>query len=219
MLETMEFTTGDTAQACILWLHGLGADGSDFVPVAQALELPCAVRHVFPHAPVMPITLNGGYRMRAWYDVYSLDIAGQQDVSGIRRAQAMVEALIDEQLRRGCPAARRMAIAGFSQGGAIALQTALRYRDRLAGVLALSTYLPLAHTVAQERSAANLGMPVFMAHGTEDGVIPLHAAVSARDTLSALGYTVEWHEYVMAHTVCSEEIDDMARFLARILAP
>lgn len=218
MLETIEFTTGDAAHACVLWLHGLGADGSDFVPVAQALELPFAVRHVFPHAPVMPVTLNGGYRMRAWYDIHSLDIAGQQDAPGIRRVQAMIEALIEEQSKRGC-AVRRMAIAGFSQGGAIALQTALRYPVRLAGVLALSTYLPLAHTVEQERSAANLGMPIFMAHGVGDGVIPLRAAVSARDTLGALGYPVEWHEYAMAHVVCGEEIDDMARFLARILTP
>ncbi|MCX7628560.1 MAG: alpha/beta hydrolase [Methylophilaceae bacterium] len=216
MLETIELTVGREATACVVWLHGLGADGYDFVPVAEALHLPFGVRYVFPHAPVMPVTLNGGYRMRAWYDIYSMDIAARQDEAGIRNSQAEIEALLSAQLSQGM-AAGRIVLAGFSQGGAIALQTALRHPARLAGVLALSTYLPLAHALEAECSDANRGLPIFMGHGVDDMIIPLHVAAKSRDRLAASGYAIEWHQYSMGHTVCEDEIADIRRFLTRVL--
>ena len=215
LLETIEIETGPTPRAAIIWLHGLGADGHDFEPIVPELSLPpaTAVRFVFPHAPVQAVTINGGARMRAWYDIGH---DGRQDAAGIRASQSRVEALIARERGRGV-AAHRIVLAGFSQGGAIALQTGLRHPDPLAGVLALSTYLPLADTLEKEASAAARDVPIFMAHGVEDPLIPLARAAQSRDRLSALGYRVEWHEYPMPHSVCAEEIRDIGVWLQRTL--
>ena len=215
LLDTIEVETGPAPRAAIIWLHGLGADGHDFEPIVPELSLPpaTAVRFVFPHAPVQAVTINGGARMRAWYDIGH---DGRQDAAGIRASQSRVEALIARERGRGV-AAHRIVLAGFSQGGAIALQTGLRHPDPLAGVLALSTYLPLADTLEKEASAAARDVPIFMAHGVEDPLIPLARAAQSRDRLSALGYRVEWHEYPMPHSVCAEEIRDIGVWLQRTL--
>jgi len=214
-LEAIEIETGAAPRAAVIWLHGLGADGHDFEPIVPELSLPktATVRFVFPHAPIQPVTINGGMRMRAWYDVTG---DGRQDAGGIRASQARIEALIGRERARGIPS-RAIVLAGFSQGGAIALQTALRHPERLAGVLALSTYLPLPDTVEREANPANRDVPVFMAHGRQDPVIPLAWATRSRDALAALGYAVEWHDYPMPHSVCAEEIGDIARWLAAVL--
>ena len=212
MLDCIEISAGEVPDASIIWLHGLGADGSDFVPVAEQLALPAPVRYVFPHAPVMPVTCNGGYIMPAWYDIYTMDIAGNQDEAGIRASGARLAELIDREVARGI-APERIVLAGFSQGGAIALQTALRYPARLGGVLALSTYLPLAATLAVERSKANRNLPIFFAHGRYDGVIPMSAAKASSDLLASQGDAVEWREYAMEHSVNAQEVEDIRRFL------
>jgi len=214
-LETIEIETGPSPQAAIIWMHGLGADGHDFEPIVPELRMPAtpAVRFVFPHAPMQPVTINRGAVMRAWYDVTG---DGRQDEAGIRASQARVEALIARERARGVGAGA-IVLAGFSQGGAIAIQTGLRHPERLAGILALSTYLPLPDTLAQEASKANRDIPIFMAHGTQDPVIPLTWAGRSRDHLTALGYAVEWHEYPMPHAVCAEEIADTARWLHLVL--
>lgn len=217
MLNAIETCTADHPDASILWLHGLGADGSDFAPIADELALPLAVRFVFPHAPSMPVTLNGGYVMPAWYDIYSQDIAGSQDEAGIRKAQSLLTEMIEREISRGIRP-ERIVLAGFSQGGAIALQTALRHPDRLAGVMALSTYLPLESSLNTEGSEANRDLPVFMAHGRYDTVIPQQAAQTSRNKLKLSGYPVEWHEYPMMHSVCGEEIGDIRRFLLQVLS-
>jgi phospholipase/carboxylesterase len=215
LLETLEIETSASPRAGVIWLHGLGADGHDFEPIVPELDLPksTAVRFIFPHAPVRPVTINGGARMRAWYDVTS---DGRQDAAGIRASQAHVEALIARELARGIPA-RAVVLTGFSQGGAMALHTGLRHPARLAGVVALSSYLPLPETLEQEMSQANRDVPIFMAHGTQDPLIPLSWAVRSRDRLAALGYAVEWHEYPMPHSVCAEEIADIGRWLRAVL--
>ena len=215
LLDTIEVETGPAPRAAIIWLHGLGADGHDFEPIVPELSLPpaTAVRFVFPHAPIQAVTINGGARMRAWYDIGH---DGRQDAAGIRASQSRVEALIARERGRGV-AAHRIVLAGFSQGGAIALQTGLRHPDPLAGVLALSTYLPLADTLEKEASAGARDVPIFMAHGVEDPLIPLARAAQSRDRLSALGYRVEWHEYPMPHSVCAEEIRDIGVWLQRTL--
>jgi phospholipase/carboxylesterase len=212
--ETIEIETGAAPRASVIWLHGLGADGHDFEPIVPELELPptLPVRFVFPHAPVQAVTINGGARMRAWYDVYNLEGVRREDETGVRASQARVEALIAREKARGV-AAPRIVLAGFSQGGAIALQTGLRHPERLAGIMALSTYLPLAGSVAKEASAVNRDVPIFMAHGVYDDLIPLARAAASRDALVAAGYRVEWHEYRMQHAVCGEEIADVARWL------
>ena len=217
MLECVELQTTAAPERAVIWLHGLGADGHDFEPVVPELRLPSAkpVRFVFPHAPERPVTLNMGMRMRAWYDIVQLG-GGGEDEAGIRESQGLLEKLIAIQKQQGIPA-RRIALAGFSQGGAIALQTALRHGERLAGVLALSTYLPLAGKLAKERSAMNGDVPIFMAHGAYDNMIPMFRAAQSRDALQALGYAVEWREYAMPHSVCPEELADIAAFLLRIL--
>jgi len=215
MLEHLEYQTDDHPQHCIIWLHGLGADGHDFAPIARELALSVSVRFIFPHAPQMPVTLNGGYIMRAWYDIYSLTRGGPQDESGIRRSQAEIEVLIEQQISLGIPAAHIM-LAGFSQGGAIALQTALRYPQKLAGVMALSTYLPVSATLDAEKSEANMSIPIFMAHGSFDGVIPLDTGNASSLALQKRGYNVQWHEYPMAHSVCSDEIDDIRQFITQV---
>lgn len=216
MLETIEICHDQQAKASIIWLHGLGASGDDFVPVAEELVLPCAVRYVFPHAPRMAVTINGGYVMPAWYDITSLDIAGVQDEQGIRASQALLEELIAQEKARGVES-QRIVLAGFSQGGAIVLQTALRHTERLGGVMALSTYLPLHDRLETERTAANADLPVFMAHGRFDNVIPIEVAQASHRALEAQGYSVEWREYSMAHTVTGEELSDIQNFLTGVL--
>ena len=221
LLEALEVEIGPASggipDASIIWLHGLGADGHDFEPIVPELPMPAGLRarFVFPHAPVQAVTINYGHVMPAWYDVYG---DGRQDADGIRASQGRIEALIARERERGV-VTRRIVLAGFSQGGAIALQTGLRHPERLAGILALSTYLPLAETVAAEAHPTNREVPIFMAHGAEDPVIPLQRAAISRDQLRKLGYQVEWHEYPMPHAVCPEEIADVGAWLGRVLAP
>jgi phospholipase/carboxylesterase len=218
VLQTVELETGPAPTAAVIWLHGLGADGHDFEPIVPELDLPDAltVRFVFPHAPMQPVTINGGAVMRAWYDVYALEGERREDADGVRASQARVEALIAREKARGIPAAR-LVLAGFSQGGAIALQTGLRHGERLAGIMALSTYLPVASTLAAEASPANRAVPIFMAHGVDDPLIPIERAAMSRRRLETAGYAVEWHEYPMAHAVCMEEIADVSAWLPRVL--
>lgn len=217
--ETVEIESTSSPDAAVIWLHGLGADGHDFEPVVPELRLPSRLRlrFVFPHAPVRPVTINMGMPMRAWYDILQMG-GGKEDEAGIRASQALVQALIEQEKGRGVNP-RRIVLAGFSQGGAIVLQTGLRHPERLAGILALSTYLPLAGKLAAERSAANRGLPVFMAHGTQDPMIGIARARESRAALEALGYPVQWKEYAMAHSVCGEEIADIAAWLLMLLAP
>ncbi len=219
-LDTIEHETAPAANAAVIILHGLGADGNDFVPVAHELELAAVgpVRYIFPHAPTRPVTINGGYVMRAWYDILGLDARElREDESGLRASQALVEQLIAREKERGIAAAR-IVLAGFSQGCAMALMTALRHPERLAGVVGLSGYLPLAAKTDAERHAANRDTPIFLAHGTSDPVIPIARARQSRDALVALGHPVEWHEYAMPHSVCAAEIADLNRWLLRVLA-
>jgi phospholipase/carboxylesterase len=214
-MEAIEVETGPHPEGAVIWLHGLGADGHDFEPIVPELEVARPLRYVFPHAPVRPVTINSGMRMRAWYDIVQLG-GGPEDEAGIRASQGLLEGLIAREIERGIPA-ERIVLAGFSQGGAIALQTGLRHPKRLAGILALSTYLPLAQKVEKEASAANSGIPIFMAHGRFDDVIPLERAQASRQRLEALGYAVEWHEYPMPHSVCPPEIGEIAAFLTRVI--
>ena len=217
MLEAIAIETGAAPRAAVVWLHGLGADGHDFEPVVPELRLPGSlpVRFVFPHAPVRPVTINNGMRMRAWYDILQLG-GGPEDEAGIRASERLLQDLVSREKNSGLKA-RQIVLAGFSQGGAIALQAALRYPERLAGVLALSTYLPLATKLEKERSEANRDLPIFMAHGLYDDIIPLRRAEQSRDLLSAAGWSVEWHSYPMPHSVCGDEIADIARFLVTTL--
>ena len=219
MLEAIELETAANPAIAIIWLHGLGADGSDFVPmVAQFKAAGCPpIRFIFPHAPMMPVTVNNGYVMRAWYDILGADLTRREDEAGVRASQAALEELIAAQLARGI-ASERILLAGFSQGCAMALQTGLRYPKQLAGLLCLSGYLPLSNTVATERSPANLDTPIFMAHGTMDPVVPVDRAVAARTTLEGLGYAVEWHDYPMPHAVCPQEIGDIGAWMMRVLS-
>jgi phospholipase/carboxylesterase len=216
-LETIEIETGAKPGAAVIWLHGLGADGHDFEPIVPELRLPAKlpVRFIFPHAPQRPVTINMGMRMRAWYDILQLG-GGAEDEAGIRESQVLLEKLIAAQKQKGIPA-RRIVLAGFSQGGAIVLQTALRHPERLAGVMALSTYLPLKEKLEKERHSMNADLPIFMAHGAYDNMIPMFRAAQSRDALKGLGYAVEWREYPMPHSVCPEELGDIAAFLLRIL--
>jgi phospholipase/carboxylesterase len=217
LLETVEIETAASPRHAVLWMHGLGADGHDFVDIVPALGLRTPVRFVFPHAPIRPVTINRGMVMRAWYDVRDDGGVRREDEEGVRESQARLEALIAREKTRGI-GPERLVLAGFSQGGAMALHTALRYPDRLAGVLALSCFLPLAHLAAGEASAANRRTPFFMAHGVHDPLIPLARARSARDTLAGLGYPVEWHEYPIPHSVSDVEVMDIGAWLARVLA-
>jgi phospholipase/carboxylesterase len=217
-LSAIEVETAPNPSASVIWLHGLGADGHDFEPVVPELELDgLAIRFVFPHAPTMPVTINGGMVMRAWYDITDSQIR-REDERGVRASQALVEALIAKEAGRGIPASR-VVLAGFSQGGAIALHTAVRRAEPLAGIMALSTYLPLADMAAAEAHAASKRVPIFMGHGISDQVIPLPRAVSSRDALIALGYQVEWHQYPMPHSVSPQEISDIAAWLRGVLGP
>jgi phospholipase/carboxylesterase len=218
-LDALETQTSPSPTDAVIWMHGLGADGYDFAGIVPVLGLPesLAIRFVFPHAPMQPVTINGGMVMRAWYDIRPNAGARREDEQGIRRSQGHVEALIAREKARGVAAAR-IVLAGFSQGGAMALQTGLRHPERLAGVMALSCYLPLADQLAGEASAANRDAPIFMAHGTGDPLIPLARARRGCEVLGSLGYRVEWHEYPMPHSVCDTEIGDIGAWLARILA-
>jgi phospholipase/carboxylesterase len=211
-LETIAIETGPAPRLSVVWLHGLGADGHDFEPIVPELNLHVPLRFVFPHAPQRPVTINGGMRMRAWYDILGWDPAATEDDVGIRASAAAVSALLDREMERGF-AADRLVLAGFSQGGAIALHAGLREPRRLAGMIALSTYLPLGATLAAERSPANRETPILMAHGSEDPIIPLSLADASRRELEAQGYAVGWHVYPMAHAVCAAEIGSIAAWL------
>ena len=217
-LETLEAETGAAPRACIIVLHGLGADGNDFVPFCEQLKLNEVgpVRFVFPHAPVRPVTINGGYRMRAWYDILGADLQRREDEAGLRASQAAIEALIAREVARGMPAAR-IVLSGFSQGCAMTLLAGLRHPERLAGLAGMSGYLPLAASTAAERAPANQALPIFLAHGTHDPVVPFQGGIAARDTLQALGHPVDWHAYPMQHSVCAEEVADLNRWLLQVL--
>jgi phospholipase/carboxylesterase len=221
LLDSIEIETGKTPAAAVIWMHGLGADGNDFVPIVNELGLPraSAVRFVFPHAPMRPVTINNGYVMRAWYDVSYGDLEGKSrraDEQGVRASQAQIGALIAREVKRGM-AADNIVLAGFSQGGAIALHTGLRHPDRLAGMMALSTYLPLAESLPAEAAEANRKTPVFMAHGLSDPVVPMAMGAGSMTCLAGLGYPVEWHQYPMPHSVCAEEIRDIGVWLRKVL--
>jgi len=215
-LETIEIETAPNPRASIIWMHGLGADGNDFAPLAEEIELPVAVRYIFPHAPMMPVSINNGYVMRAWYDISDAAIR-REDEAGVRASQQSVEVLLAREKSRGIGASR-IVLAGFSQGGAIALQTGLRHGERLADIMALSTYVPLADQLAAEASPANRGVPIFMAHGTADPMIAFARAKVSRDLLLQLGYAVEWSEYRMQHAVCPQEIAAIGAWLRGVLA-
>lgn len=222
-LDTVEIETAPDPAAAVIWMHGLGADGNDFAPIVSELELrdPPGIRFIFPHAPMIPMTINNGFVMRAWYDVTYGDLEGKPgkraDEKGVRQSQAAIAGLIARENERGIMT-RNIVAAGFSQGGAIALQIGLRYRERVAGVMALSTYLPLADTLPAEASVQNRDVPIFYAHGRYDPVVPFAMATASRDRLCELGYQVEWHEYPMQHSVCPEEIQDIGIWLNRVLA-
>jgi phospholipase/carboxylesterase len=218
-LQVLEAQTGENPVATILIMHGLGADGRDFIPIAGQLDLSNIgpVRFLFPSAPEIPVTINGGYVMPAWYDILAADLVRREDEAGLRQSQEAIEAIITHEKSRGMPA-NRIVVAGFSQGCAMALMVGLRHAERLAGIVGMSGYLPLADTVAAQRSAANQSTPIFMGHGTHDGVVALPRAEASRDALAALGYTVDWHEYPMEHSVCPQEVADLEAWLLRVLA-
>ena len=220
MLEAIELETAPAPRASVVWMHGLGADGHDFVDIVPELELPAepGVRFVFPHAPMRPVTINGGHVMRAWYDIRDDHGQRREDPDGVRASQKSIEALIEREKARGVPASA-IVLAGFSQGGAMALHTGLRHAERLAGIMALSCSLPLADPLAAEAAPANRATPIFMAHGTGDEMIAPARALRTRTVLVGLGYRVEWHEYPMGHSVCLEEIRDISTWLGTILAP
>ncbi len=219
LLETVEITTGDHPEAAVIWMHGLGADGNDFVPIVRELDLSeCpAIRFVFPHAETMPVTINNGYVMRAWYDILGMDLVRREDEVGLRKSQQQIEQLITREIERGIPA-ERIILAGFSQGCAMTLQTGLRHPKKLAGLLCLSGYLPLADKLPAECSEANRSTPIFMAHGRVDPVVQIARAETSRDFLTRLGYAVEWKDYSMPHSVCEEEIDDIGHVITRWLS-
>lgn len=216
--DTVELETGANPTGSVIWLHGLGADGHDFEPIVPELRLPASLplRFVFPHAPVRPVTLNGGMSMRAWFDIFSLERDGPADETGIRESAAAVNALIEREIERGIDV-RRIVVAGFSQGGAIAIHVALRSTDRLAGLMALSTYMPmpkyLQAEVIDKPDCGDLSLPIFMAHGSFDPVLPMALGRASADLLIDSGFEVQWHDYPMAHAVCAEEINDIRDWL------
>jgi phospholipase/carboxylesterase len=218
LLETIEIETAPTPNAAVIWLHGLGADGHDFEPVVPQLVSrgERAWRFIFPHATPRPVTINGGMRMRAWYDIVGFDRKAQEDEKGFRETDAAIRQLIEREAERGIPA-HRIVLAGFSQGGAASLYTAPRYPERLAGVMALSTYLPFSSRLDTERLPANAATPIFMAHGLTDATLPIGLGLESRDFLKGLGFTVEWHQYPMAHAVCADELADIRHYLFRVL--
>jgi phospholipase/carboxylesterase len=216
--EAVEIETGRAPGGSVIWLHGLGADGHDFEPIVPELVQPAerALRFVFPHAPIRPVTLNGGYPMRAWYDIAALDRRTAEDESGIRASRAAIDTLIRRENSRGI-VSERIVLAGFSQGGAMALFAGPRYPERLAGIMGLSCYLPLGSRHTAERSAANQATPIFLAHGRQDPVVPEMLGEYARKALEASGYNVEWHAYDMPHSLCPQEVIDIAAWLRRVL--
>ena len=220
LLDAIQIETAPKPEAAVIWMHGLGADGHDFEPIVPELGLPArpAIRFVFPHAPLRPVTINQGHVMRAWYDIRALAGVRREDEAGVRQSARQIEALIDHERQRGIEA-RRLVLAGFSQGGAMALHVGLRHAERLAGVLALSCYLPLASTLAAEASPANRDVPIFWAHGVHDPMIPLAMAEQGRDHVAGLDYAIDYHQYPMPHSVSAEEIADVARWLGRVLGP
>tara|TARA_R110002049_G_scaffold54869_32_gene152489 strand:+ start:3932 stop:4630 length:699 start_codon:yes stop_codon:yes gene_type:complete len=219
--DSVILETGADPEGTIIWLHGLGADGHDFEAIVPELHLPASLplRFVFPHAPVRPVTVNGGMRMRAWYDIRSFDAEGRADEAGVRESSALLDALVSAEIERGMPAAR-IVLAGFSQGGAIVLHNALRSRQRLAGLMALSTYMPLPHLfdaeVAGRADSQDRALPVFMAHGNQDPMVPFAAGAEAAEMLRSAGFEVEWHDYPMAHGVCPQEIADIRAWLLAV---
>lgn len=217
LLPCVEIETGAQPQAAIIWLHGLGADGHDFEPLVPELKLEQAVRFVFPHAPVRPVTLNGGWPMRAWFDIIALDRETQRDLHGTEESRRAVEALIAREIARGIPASR-IILAGFSQGGALALHTGLRYPEKLAGIIGLSTFLHTFDSLDTEAAPANRGTPIFMAHGSEDAVVVPARGLETRDRLQAMGYAIDWHDYPMPHAVYPDEIADLRDWLQQRLA-
>lgn len=214
LLDTIELESAPNPSVAIIWMHGLGADANDFVPIVKELNLNgCpGIRFVFPNAPTIPVTINGGYVMRAWYDILGLDLANREDENGLRSSQEAINQLIAREIARGIPA-HRIVLAGFSQGCAMALQTGLRYPETLGGLICLSGYLPLHTKVAAERHAANQATPIFMAHGRVDPVVSVQRAEQSRELLKELGYSIEWHDYMMQHSVCEEEIMDISNWL------
>jgi phospholipase/carboxylesterase len=218
VLQNIEVCTSDNPQISVIVLHGLGADGNDFVPVVNELDLTGlpGIRFIFPHANTMPVSINGGYVMRAWYDIVHTDLGRQEDEKGLRASQLQVEALIAREKARGIPA-HRIVLAGFSQGCAMTLQTGLRHPEKLAGLLCLSGYVPLADKIAAERTDVSKETPIFLVHGRMDPVIPVQRAIASRDLLVQLGYNVEWHEYPMQHSLCQEEIIHMGAWLKKVL--
>lgn len=219
LLDCIEVTTDEHPTAAVIWMHGLGADGSDFVPIVRELNLTACpgIRFIFPNADSIPVTINGGYVMPAWYDILGMDLVRKEDEAGLRKSQQQIEALIQREIDRGI-SADKIILAGFSQGCAMTLQTGLRFSHKLAGLMCLSGYLPLQGSVSAEHHAANKATPIFMAHGRGDGVVTIDRAEKSRDFLLELGYNIEWHEYLMQHSVCEEEIDDIGNWLQLTLA-
>jgi phospholipase/carboxylesterase len=224
-IQHIELVTGDNPKGTVIWMHGLGADCWDFVPIVKELGLPetLPLRFIFPQAPMRPITINNGHVMPGWYDISMQDIARKPDESGVRESQTAIDQLIERELTRGV-ASDKIILAGFSQGGAIALQCGLRNKHELGGIMALSTYLTLADSLAKEKTIANANIPILMAHGTQDPIVPLALAKSSRDVLAQQNYQVEWREYPMQHSVCADEVEVIAawlqkRFQSKILVP
>lgn len=218
LLESVVIEPAGEAQAVVIWLHGLGADGYDFEPIVPELGLPATanIRFIFPHAPKIPVTVNGGYVMRAWYDIAATDLGEQQDIEGINRSQQQIIALIEAEVEQGIPV-EKIVLAGFSQGGAIVLQTGLRYPKRLGGIMVLSSYVPLRETLAAEKHSANQDVPIFYAHGEQDDIIPISFAKQSRDLLLEQGYQPEWNSYAMPHSVVPDEIDAIGVWLRKVL--
>ena len=218
LLEHIQIETNDNPDVAIIWMHGLGADGNDFVPMVRELNLTGlpGIRFIFPHANTMPVTINNGYVMRSWYDITGLELGRREDENGLRASQKDIEAFIEREKARGIPASR-IILAGFSQGCAMTIQTGLRHPEPLAGLLCLSGYVPLSAHLATERSDASKSTPIFMAHGRYDNVVPFNRAEASRDLLVSLGYQVEWHEYAMQHTLCLEEVQHISAWLKKVL--
>jgi len=218
LLDAVEIESAPSPTAAVIWMHGLGADGHDFEPIVSELRLPARlpVRFLFPHAPLRPVTINQGHVMRAWYDIRALAGARREDEAGVRQSARQIEALVERERQHGI-APGRIVLAGFSQGGAMALHVGLRYAERLAGIMALSCYLPLADVLATEAAPANRDVPIFWAHGVHDPMIPLAMAELGRRQVAGLGYPIEWHQYAIPHSVSPEEIADVARWLGRVL--
>jgi phospholipase/carboxylesterase len=218
ILDCVEHETGPQPTHCVIWLHGLGADGHDFAPIVPELQLPAslAVRFVFPHATIQPVTINGGMAMRSWYDILTPQLVKREDETGIRISERAIQALIARENARGIPSSR-IVLAGFSQGCAMTLHTGIRFKEKLAGLMGLSGYLPLIDRAAHEREPANAATPIFLAHGTHDPVVTLERAEASRAKLVDLGYQVQWHTYPMPHSVCAQEIDDISSFLQSVL--